>query len=134
MNHPAVDSARLCPKCGAPNVDFTLIAGPNGKATCRGCAWSGKFHQLVVVMGTEGQSVQSGIQARSLFIQRMGTAFETGFVTWGVEVGLLDPKSPKFKSDALELLKAGVMGAFCAIVDRAVELKDEQAKEKGKTS
>lgn len=39
--------AHFCPQCGSAGVDFSLLEG--GNATCRGCHWSGRKDDLLVV-------------------------------------------------------------------------------------
>lgn len=114
----------LCRKCGSSKLSLDLVASPTAKVSCSACGWVGQRQDLLLVPGTgKGAQLESAKAARLMFVQQVGVAFTKQFVHWCVDTGMVDPKSSTFEKDVGEYVRAGVNGAWYAILEKRLELE-----------
>lgn len=89
MNTPTIGSAKFCPSCHSPSVEYGAILTADAPAKCNACDWTGKMEELLTTrfvheMGSAENTLRSlandlrGLMAKDcgvfigLFLRRWG--------------------------------------------------------------
>lgn len=80
-------TAKFCPQCGSPAVNFSELA--NGEAKCRGCGWTGNGSELLLVpfshdfMSDESVLINMVNDIRLLLSGELGVHYLRFLIKWG---------------------------------------------------
>jgi hypothetical protein len=80
------ETAYVCPDCGSPSIEYSLLSGSNG--TCKACGWMGPKDKLLGVpfasMGSTESMFNSLRSDLRKIVSKMSSDLVPFFVKWGL--------------------------------------------------
>lgn len=89
MNNPSIDSAKFCPVCHSPSVEYGAVIAAESPAKCTACDWTGTRGDLLTTrfvhqMGSAENTLrQLANDLRSLLSKDCGVFIALFLKRWG---------------------------------------------------